>query len=826
MKKWIFIVVCSACFAAAISSFHFVETSTKKVIQIKSGASFIADHVSQSDRFVFYRFDGKSGMFMQNDVASVGPITVKSETPLIRIVDRWKDRALEQAGWDMNRRNWFDARIFLFLVSLVVFSAFFKLFQFSTRCFKNKGNHKIETETASPMADEAGNGLEGSLEDSDLKNIALFFLELFKRQNGLEKDAPAYCRMAGSDSSHKMTIFELRVQTARNWVSRRMSVGPLGEETGSKSKCYYAIYDTHMVIKLPPIPVMDMKTYVRTIQKEGKISSHLSPVKCIVPTVSVVMKKVTPLPYQSILNQKEREKQYIRLVEEKPEYQSYLKVGGRYALFMELTHNIFLGRVIDELHVTKDRLGDEIREIPDLAWDQQAFTHRYGLSFLPVFNRLQTLYKRCEAEVHRIAQSGERPQKVHPFQIKNWFLSRIANEELQWLEKDGDAALIERVEEAFDDIFESNRQIVADLRQLLKSRLAEKAFVDNREAIENVASNTLALLCRIREKRIALRDLKPDNLFLDANPNHYPDFLKDSGCFSIGVIDVETAVSLILNKETKIEQPLLGGTPLYATPLHLLKNETLSSFFHPLQTVFYYQDWYATVAILFKAITGKNLFVRAARSFPAALNRLKQCQNRSAPDESTLKAICSSFWSAALADTKTALAVYSTVLHELMLEIPVEMVSQVEAELNREKECLQRVIQRQVGSSPLLKSEKNKLFLIQASAETIQKQELRWENKEGLSAQHRLIAPEMVAFLTKLKQLKKGEKEKTNALRSLSSATCQIPAYILLEAMFQIVYRELYRSVWKMNPPAYTTSRSEETVYENRSLVTTILSEQ
>ena len=40
-----------------------------------------------------------------------------------------------------------------------------------------------------------------------------------------------------------------------DWAKRRMTIGPLGEESGSKSKCYYVIYDIHMVVKIPVRPI-------------------------------------------------------------------------------------------------------------------------------------------------------------------------------------------------------------------------------------------------------------------------------------------------------------------------------------------------------------------------------------------------------------------------------------------------------------------------------------------------------------------------------------------------------------------------------------------
>ncbi len=826
MKKWIFIIALSACCTAVVSFMKVDVTAEKQIIYIKSGEPVIADHVSKSDQFIFYESDGQSGMFMKNDVASVGSIAVEKQISLTQIVEQWKDRVIKKrTGWDIVGKKMFDSRILFFFAILAVISLLFKLFQVFFRWIETIGFTKKEEKAHIGPVGEANHKQDEILVNSDLRDIALFFLELFKVQNGLGKDAPARYQMTDHASSRKMKIFELSVMSGREWLTRRMSIGPLGEDTGSKSKCFYAIYDTHMVIKVPPVPVTDMGTYVKAIRKEGKISSQLSPVACIVPMITVVLKKVTTLPYASSLTQAQLEKQYIRLVEEKPDYQEYLKIGGRFAFFMELTNNIFLARVIDEIHAFKNKIGDEIREVPDVAWDQEAFTTRYGLGSLTVFNNLQTLYRLCETEVKRTIHASNKKVNIHTFQIKNWFLSRIAGEPLDRAEKEIGEDLIIRIEDDFTRIFESNKQIVNDLLQLLKSQLATKVFVQYRHQIENVSSNMLQLLCRLKERKIALRDLKPDNLFMDANPDHYPGFLNDRAAFSIGVIDVETAVSLDSAKDGRIEQPILGGTPLYATPLHLLKNEILASCFTNLSDVHYFQDWYAVIANIFRVTTGKNLFVRASRSFPVALRMIKQSRSKAAPDEKTVKAMSEKFWSAALADMKKGLAVFSDELNQLTLIVPDAMVPEFEKELRREQKCLERAIRRHVSVSPLVKNEKNKAFLIEASSEEIQKQIAKWESSEGLSEQHSHLAPKMVAFLRNLNRMKMSKAEKISMLLTLTSAGRQISAFSLLEAMFQIAYRVMYTSQWNTIPQPDSSSNRQAAVTEDSSMITTLLSD-
>ena len=825
MKKWILLAAISIGCAAIISIMKIDVTLDRQVIYIEGGEPVLVDRVTQTDQFVYYEVDGKSGMFMNNDVTSVGSIQVSRKTSLLKLIDQKKQAMMMDIGANAQLIRVADSRLLIFLIVFALAWATMTMLQRMAVNAKKAEHQETDDDAAQLSTNRDSQFDQEGQETSDLREIAIFFLELFKLQKGLRKDAPARFSMAADSTSRKRKVFELGVKGHSDWLTRRMSVGQLGEDTGSKSKCFYVIYDTHMGVKIPPAPITDMIKYVGAIRREVQIAAHLSPITCIIPMVSVVLKKVKTLPYESSLSQEQLEKQYIRLVEEDPAYQEYLKIGDRFAFFMELTNSFFLGRVINELHESKDKTGDEIREAPNVPWDQEAFTARYGLASLPIFEGLQTLYQLCENEAKRIFRESGDGNRVHTFQIKNWFIAAIAGEALTLEGQSIDAALLAQVEDGFSTVFKSNQKFVDDLTLLLKSQQAKKAFLKSRQQIENIASNVLHLLCLLKEKRIALRDLKPDNLFLDANPDEYPMFLNNSEDFSIGVIDVETAISLIPEKDGTIKQPILGGTPLYATPLHLLKNRTLSANFGDVAQTLHLQDWFATIAIIFKTITGRNLFRRAARSFPAILKILKSSRSKSDPDKATVKAMSRTFWSAAAADVKTQLTVFSYVLNQLTLSVPEAIVSPIKAELEREEACLQMAIGKHVSYSPLFKSEKNRQFLLEASSTTIGKQVARWQNTEQLPVQHRQVAPTMVAFLNNLNRLKKGVAEKRRAVATLGAPPHQVTAYALLEAMFQIAFTAMYKSRWKALQPEETQAAEKNAVEENRSMVTTILND-
>jgi serine/threonine protein kinase len=808
MIKWIIPFILSAVCALTAPFWQLPSSTTRQVIYLRGGEPVVADTVTESEQFVFYTADGKNGMFMKNDVTSIGSLQVDRDVPVIAIVDRLKNRWSDNLGPVGGWLRHMDGRILVFLVLLPVFIGLVILVNMFSRLIKKPS--KPATPATAPGSDATSLGDPASQEShelSELRDIVWFFTELYRLQNGFPANTPSRFSMTAASAKHKMKVFELRLKGSSDWLTRRMSIGRLGEDTGSKSTCYYVIYDTHMVVKIPPTPVTDMDKYTTDIRREIKIAAQLAPVACIVPMVSVVMKKIKKLPFADSLTPEQLEKRYIRLVEEQPEYQEYLTIGGRFAFFMELSNSFFLGRVIDELHDAKENIANELYASSDIAWNQEVFTTRYGLASLPVFEGLQNLYRSCAAEAKRIIQNTGQGILIHEYQLKNWFLATIAGDDT-WDHKGIDTAVVEKIRNAFSRVFNANQDAVDALIQLLKQELAAKTFSKSRNQIENIASNMLTLLCQLKTKGIALRDLKPDNLFLNAAPDEYPVFLNDREAFAIGVIDVETAISLETTSDGTIAQPLLGGTPLYATPLHVFKNETIQMYFGNPAELLHLQDWFATIAIIFKIGTGSNLFPRAARSFPGILKLLKACRSKADPDEATVKAMSQKFWSAAATDMKSRLSAAKETLRQLSLHVPDDMLPVIRAELQRQVKMIDQTIRTKINWSSLLRRDSNKAFLLEANSQEIRRQQQRWQNESDLPASHREIAPRMVALLGKLYHLKQRIAEKQGTITALSGSGCRMPAHILMETMFQIVFRRMYQSHWDAVTPTSSVSPS------------------
>ena len=112
------------------------------------------------------------------------------------------------------------------------------------------------------------------------------------------------------------------------------------------------------------------------------------------------------------------------------------------------------------------------------------------------------------------------------------------------------------------------------------------------------------MLFHLKKKHTAIRDLKPDNMFLAGNSDNPDFFLTSPEQYKPGLIDLETSVNL--GETETLQQPILAGTPHYATPSHIFENHVLKEVFNDLPRTLYLQDWFAAVGIIYTVVTGPN----------------------------------------------------------------------------------------------------------------------------------------------------------------------------------------------------------------------------
>ena len=631
---------------------------------------------------------------------------------------------------------------------------------------------------------------------TDKDRVLKFFFDLYKQQIGADFNAPSQIYLMDTRPTYPNETYEMRVMQGNEWSSRRMSIGLLGQGGGSRSKCFYVIFDSHMVLKIPPVPIVDFSAYNQQVEADARIVSRLAPRECIVPRISVILKAVHTVPNSEHMSEKALEKEYVRLAKKDATYQKYLKIGSTFAFFMDLSKHFFLSTTLDEIHRRDYHLVSEALKNPDLLWDQHGFVCRYGEEATNVCHKLQEAYYRSETRMRQLVKEAAISQDVSSFEFKEWYLTHLAGEKVDPDAQDLPHELIERINRHMFNVIKNNTSAVEQYRQRVKNYIQETRFSKNRLHLETLATNTVAFLDWIGTNGLSMRDLKPENLFVAGDPNDYPHFLNDPKRFSIGLIDVETAVVVDADSQEDIPQPQLAGTPLYATPSHLLPNTIIRDVFGDVQKILLLQDWYASIAIIFKIVTGENLFVSTAKVFPEIIAKLKRLDPAGPDLENDVAEISRIFWSSAKAEFQQAMADHHTVFSRVEVAVPKNLLHDIVSAMHHESNEISIQLAQIISRQKIFASQERCQFLVDAPAGKIAKMKVKLVRTAKGSDRQSGKRKKALGLLERIEDLKTELERKLEAAAALEATGAPVAADQLLAALFQRVYTAMYLPKW------------------------------
>ena len=281
---------------------------------------------------------------------------------------------------------------------------------------------------------------------------------------------------------------------------------------------------------------------------------------------------------------------------------------------MDLSRYFFLGHILKRTHNIEDKVISEITGHPGLIWNPVEFEARYGSQRGNICDRLKPVYTSFYNRCYDLLQQHHMDGAVSEFNIKEWFLVYLSGRKLSVTDFDTKPRLASEMNTNVLKLFKDKRQPIQNYRRMVQAFIITKNLKRHNSQISSMIINLLDLLFWLGEKKLAMRDLKPDNLLIAGNPSKFPQFLESANMYSIGLIDVETAVSYDTSENHTIRQPPLGGTPSYATPTHQLKNDTIRKVYRDLPLILHLQDWYATVGMIYQTVTGEHLFEKTAKN--------------------------------------------------------------------------------------------------------------------------------------------------------------------------------------------------------------------
>ncbi len=525
-----------------------------------------------------------------------------------------------------------------------------------------------------------------------LADVEAHFLEIFRHQLGADPQTPSRVELIQADPGGRGGLYALAVYHDGRWRERRMSITPLGEGTSSKSQCFYVIYDTHLVVKIPPLAISDFSDYRQRLSQEAHVAAQLGQRPYIIPNLGALLSRVHRLDTPDEKPER-REAAYLRWLEKDPARQRFLKIGGAFAFFMDVSRYRFLGQVLAQLRDIQGRWAETIEEDLDLVDYPPRFEEKYGPASGPLGFQIQSLLAVFDHQWRRQSAGSREPAVVTERQKKEWLLTRLAGMPPQVgpAPDDGPAAAADRI---LRGMLAQHSAVAGAYRRLVEGEARQRTFRQAGPRMAALVTHVLDLLAWLGHRRVAIRDLKPDNLFVAGDPGQYPHFLSDPERFTIGLIDVETAVVCPPSGAAPCGQPQLGGTPPYATPSHFFPNHVLlQALGGDPARILHFQDWHAVVGIVFEIIAGRRLFARSAKRIPGLINALRQNGCRGTAAQSLFRTFSHHFWSVARAEFDRRMVKAAPRLAAIVVEVPDPLCQELVAHLEAGQKDLEAQIE-------------------------------------------------------------------------------------------------------------------------------------
>ncbi len=623
------------------------------------------------------------------------------------------------------------------------------------------------------------------------RDVLLFFLNLYTAQLGVSEDDTAETEIIcldpenpGSDHS-----YELRVRW-QEYKARRMTLGPLGEDSGSKSTCFKVIYDDLLVVKIPPSPIREFDEYVESIAAERQIADRLSPgIECIAPSLSAILKKIPRFAVSPDIAPDKLEKAYVSLLKKYPWFQDCLKIGETFAFFMNLSRNSFLGHVIEKIHRIKNKICDDIFSRFDILWNISAFEGLFGSENSQIFFAVNEIYTDYEERVCLLLKKAGINASAFIYKRKEWFLLWLAGKKISGADAGLPPGFAANLNRLLTELYENRELDIEKYRKMVHNCVYRKSFDQNRMILKGIVSGLLILLCSLKHRGIAIRDLKPDNIFVVGNSH-----LRHSEEIRLGLIDFETSTDFHASAEEML-QPFMGGTPSYATPSHLADNQTLIRTFGRLQRIFQLQDWYATVGMIYCAVTGERLFEETRFRISETGRRMQQSREEKESGKETFVRCSRVFWHSAVREFRKKISGASVFFLPLEIMLPPDVQEMLRQEMLQKQMEIQEKIQFHINAQSFFRTEKSRKNLIRSDSITIQRCRKNWESGVNIPEARSEIRSDIIRLFRNLERLKAEHEEGIRMMIAMEKSS-SLNAHDLLTVMFHIVFHAMYREEW------------------------------
>ena len=784
---------------AGIGGFFLKGYMETDVVVLKDGTVITVDRTWESEGFVYYEKEDEVNFFKSYEVETFGKPDLESSLRRVKFKlshllaktnSEFKSFAGDTA--DSIREK------FVWVIGILSVTATCVLGLLVVHLIMGRRSTSDSASQQPKTVKPEATSVEETKDSITQLDIINYFLTVFRHQIGADSQAPMSTKSLSTTASGSNYVYELRIKHHGDWVRRRMTIGPIGDEAGSKSKCYYVIYDSHLVVKIPVKPINAFDEYIRSIKKEGQIVDKLAPKECIIPRVSVALNLIHKFTDSANLSAEKLEEKYVEWLRRKTDYQKYLKIKNTFVFFMDFSKYYFLGHIVDNLHDVQDAVAEEMFANAETLFDNQKFRGRYGKIKESVGMEIREVYDYCQAAIRQFLTDSGVSTSVSMFRIQTWFLTHLAGRAVEAKEAGLSENLVQELNLLIEVNFTKRMDAVEAYRKTIQDYVHKIRFEQNKPQMAGIITNLLDLLSWLRTKQIAMRDLKPDNLLVAGDPSKYPLFLMKAAEYELGIIDVETAVDFEKTKGRTIKQPLLGGTPFYATPTHFFSNQILSEAFPNLNLILHLQDWHATLVMVFKTVTGELLFQQTAKLFADIRNSIKNGQMQGLLDTEIVADVSRSFWRQALREFQTRMNQKENALKSIYVDIPESakqmlknvMAKDIQVTALKIKQCINLNCQK------FFESPQSQELLIKAPPTKINQLIAEFGNKVKTNPNSATNQNRAIPFLKYLGTLKLHSDQQKQLLDRLEQPNPRLSVYTLLGFMFNNLYKSMFPEKW------------------------------
>jgi serine/threonine protein kinase len=505
------------------------------------------------------------------------------------------------------------------------------------------------------------------------EKIVEFFLNLYDVQiKGTDQTSKSF-KLVDPRQNTPVFKYELKLKQSGKWISRPMAIMPIGEETGRKSRCFKVIYDDILVVKIPLKPIKDFEKYIAAIRNERNIVRMLQPdIECIVPGVSPVLKKIPSFFQGMCWVPEEVEDKCIERLKHFPQFQDHLKIDGGFVFVMDISRYSFLIQLLDNIFNLNQKIKQEIIKHPEFISKFKNFEERYGVESTSVWLQMNHFFQDYQAEINSLITKYGLHKKVGDYKKREWFLTYLAEKKIITNDSHISDDFLKELNFTILKLKSQYPGVFQDYIKTIKAYVKRETFLQSRIQISGIVTGILRLLALLKEKKVAIRDLKPDNIFIAENST---EFLTSSGQekhLLLGLIDLETAIGIDITKIKKLEQPLPGGTPSYATPSNFVPNELLEELFKDVVRILHLQDWQASICMIYQAVIGQSLFENSKNQLYELVKSIPKTQEEKEKFVAKFKERNHLFWISAQNEFIKRITEKENNLKEIEVVVPYE----------------------------------------------------------------------------------------------------------------------------------------------------------